>query len=265
MTFIIAEIGVNHDGDFEKAKHLIDMAYQCGADAVKFQLFDSEKLEPPGPRRDMLKGLELSRDAHEALQYYCSGHIEYICTPFDIESLNFLANELTVKTIKISSGDLSNTKLILAAHKTGCHIILSTGMAGIISIWTAYDYCHGGKVSILHCVSSYPTEIADANLNAVKALKQNFDCPIGLSDHSLSTVLPSAAVALGATVIEKHLTFSRFADGPDHKASLTPVEFRQMVENCREVESAMGSGEKAPQACESDVIKVVKERQEYRS
>lgn len=261
MVYIIAEIGVNHDGDFVKAKHLINMAKRCGADAVKFQLFDAEKLEPPGPRRDMLKGLELSRDAHEALQYYCADDIEYICTPFDVESLKFLVFDLQVKQLKISSGQLGDKELLREAQHTYLPTIFSTGMATFEEIKKAiYGFT---RITLLHCVSSYPTPVTEMNLNAVKTLRNNFACPIGLSDHSLSTVLPAAAVALGATIIEKHITFSRFADGPDHKASLTPVEFRQMVENCREVEASMGDGVIGPHSCEQEVIEIVQTRREF--
>lgn len=265
MTYIIAEIGVNHGGVFANAKHLIDMAKQCGADAVKFQLFDAEKLEPPGPRRDMLKALELWPLQHGYLKEYAEQQgLEYICTPFDVDSMIFLALDLGVKRIKISSGMLMNKELMLQAGQLYMPIIVSTGMATMRDIDLARTPIAEENLTLLHCTSAYPTPLNRCNILCIPRMQMAFPgVQIGFSDHSLSTVIPAAAVALGATVIEKHLTADRGQPGPDHKASLLPQEFSEMVNNIYEVNAGLGDGEKKPIPEEADVICVAQQRREF--
>lgn len=265
MVYIIAEVGVNHNGSLETAMLLARAAKKAGANAVKFQLFHPGTLEPPGKRRNMLMELELTYDDHYALKDFCEGQgTEYLCTPFDVSAVNFLAHDLQVKRLKISSGDLGNTKLLMAAVETALPVILSTGMATEEEIFDTADLFKCEDVSILHCVSAYPADASDMNLNAITGLLNPSRCPIGLSDHTTSTVIPAAAVALGATIIEKHITFSRYQDGPDHKASIRPPEFARMVENIREVEVAMGDGQKHPVLAEIKTSAIVAERKAYR-
>lgn len=255
-AFIIAEAGVNHQGDIKLAEALALSAKATGADAVKFQTFDAEKLEPPGTRRDMLKALELSRDDFRALKWYCDSiGLEFMSTPFDVESLNFLVG-LGVKRIKIASGHMQprHTALLDAAYQSGLPLIVSLGMGGVPR-FAADD------VTWLHCVSAYPVPVDDNNLRAMTELPE----PYGLSDHSLSTMLPSLAVAMGATVIEKHLTLNRNMAGPDHQASLEPDQFKMMVDCIRWTERALGDGIKRVMPSEEKTIQIVKEREAWRA
>lgn len=280
MTLVIAEIGVNHCGDIELAHKLIDAAYMAGADAVKFQTFTPELLEPPGERRDMLKALQLGRIAHNALKRYCGDRIEFMSTPFDVASLRFLATKLNVKRLKISSGHVRDRALLEAARHSNLPIILSTGMADTNDIADAIDALGFARpwdreqpmmtpglakrgLTILHCTSAYPTPIEDVNLAVLPNMAAKFGCPVGLSDHSLSTVIPAAAVALGASVIEKHITLNRSMKGPDHAASLEPHDFKRMVIGIREVEKAMGDGIKRPMPSEAKTIEIVRERRAW--
>ena len=262
---IIAEIGVNHDGDMKKALQYIDCAKRCGADAVKFQMFKAKWLEPEGPRRDMLEALELGVDDHIKLMDHAEEvGIEYICTPFDPYCLEWLVRQ-GVKTIKVASGYCHDKDLLRAAALSGCEIIMSLGMASREDAIDAMKIL--GRATLLHCISAYPTPIEDMNLKHITILKATWPTlDIGLSDHSVSHILPAAAVGMGATVIEKHLTFNPWSGyGPDHKASLNPISFVKMCEHIREVESAMGSGEYSRPACEEEVKTIVQERREYAS
>ena len=260
--FIIAEIGVNHNGDFTTAKKLIDAAVGAGANAVKFQSFDPVALEPPGGGREMLTRLHLSFDKLRELQKYCGERIEFLCTPFDVRSLDFLVDELEITRLKISSGGLFDDKLLRAAGKTGLPIILSTGMTTLTEIYNAHRFMKGADITLLHCNSGYPTPPEDANVSALLALK-TFGCPVGLSDHTLGCVAPVLAVAYGASVIEKHFTASRKQLGPDHKASMEPAEFAKMVEMILAAEKMTGDGIKRPTASEKETIKSTAERQEW--
>lgn len=261
---IIAEIGVNHDGDPSKAHQLIDCAKRCGADAVKFQLFSARELEPLGERRAMLQGLELNAAVHVNLMGHAESiGLEYICTPFSVRALTWLVTT-GVKTIKIGSGNNMDEDLLRAAALSECNVIMSTGMMIRKDLLASMKIL--GNATLLHCISAYPAPTEDMNLNAINLLQMQWPgCEVGLSDHSLSHTLPAAAVAMGATVIEKHLTLSRFADGPDHKASITPAEFRLMVDGIREVESALGDGKMIRPACEWPVMDIVTERRKYAS
>ncbi|KKN23430.1 hypothetical protein LCGC14_0905120 [marine sediment metagenome] len=275
MVMVIAEAGVNHNGDAGVAFRLTEAAVRAGADAVKFQTYDAEKLEPPGERREMMQSLQLSRKAHRIIKKDADLlGIEFISTPFDVDSLKFLVEEIGVKTLKIASGNLDNKALISAAADFECRVILSTGMATISEVRHALLlrffqeestlYSHSKGVCLLHCTSAYPTPLEDVNLKAMVAMGADLTKPVGLSDHTQSLVIPAAAVAMGAVVIEKHLTLDRNMDGPDHQASLEPDEFAEMVRNIREVEKALGDGVKVPRECEAATMKVIEERKAWR-
>lgn len=252
MTFIIAEAGVNHCGSFRLALELVDAAQESGADAVKFQLFDSSKFKKHVLPRWELKKLELSKSQMRDIAAYCKAcGIEFICTPFDVESLDYLAS-LEVKRLKIGSGCIRNNDLLYAAYQTGLPVILSTGMSSLSEVKEALSML-ASNVTLLHCTSAYPCPIEAVNLKAMDVLRDTFDLPVGYSDHTLGTTVALCAVARGATVIEKHLTMNKHLDGPDHKSSLEPFEFRKMVDGIRSVEKALGDGVKMPQPCELEL------------
>ena len=262
MVYIIAEAGVNHQGNMDTAKRLVEEAGWAGADAVKFQLYDAEKLEPPGHRRDMLQKLQLSREQILELKSVAKEFgLEFVCTPFDVESLKYL-DQIGVDYIKISSGDATNLAMLKAAGYADTKAIISTGM---MTEKDTYSIDSHADV-LMHCTSAYPCPPQDVNLKAMEALTfVSTSADIGLSDHTLSIAIPAAAVALGATFIEKHLTLDRYAMGPDHKASLEPHEFKEMVQNIREVEVALGDGEKRPMPSEAATMKVRDERAKWRA
>ena len=238
MTFIIAEIGVNHQGDVNLARKLIDSAREAGADCAKFQLFSSQKLWGD----DRIESLELRFSDMEKLHRHCQDTgIEFGCSPFGIEELVFLTPLL--KRVKIASGLIRNFDLLYAAHLLGLPVILSTGMSTIEEIEQALKIL-AANVTLLHCTSSYPCPVIDVNLKVMDALHRHFGLPVGYSDHTRGITVAIAAAARGATVIEKHLTFDVKAQGPDHKASIEPKEFGRMVEAIRLVESALGDGVK---------------------
>tara|TARA_Y100000310_G_scaffold327623_1_gene394265 strand:- start:71 stop:874 length:804 start_codon:yes stop_codon:yes gene_type:complete len=267
MAFVIAEIGVNHQGDVDLAENYIRCAERCGADAVKFQLYDAEKIEPPGERRDMLQKLALNDREMLTLKRSADNcGIEFMCTPFDVWSLEYLVEVLKVKKMKISSGDIDNIPLLEAAasHEKNVPVILSTGMATNDTIRKVLEILKAPVV--LHCISAYPCPLEDVNLNMMSSLHMMHGVQVGLSDHSLSTVVPAAAVAMGAVVIEKHLTFSRDDPGPDHEASLQPLEFRDMVDWVRHIEVAMGRPvRKRPLPVELETVGLLEGRMEMRA
>jgi sialic acid synthase SpsE len=266
--FIIAEAGVNHNGDVTVAHDLIDAAVENGADAVKFQTFDPETLDPPGARRDMLRGLVLTPKEHLDLKRHCDeAKIEFMSTPFDVDSLTFLVEEVGVRNIKIASGNLDNWPLLDAAAKSNVPLYISTGMSNLRVIKDAANHLYPCLRPIvwMHCVSEYPCPAAHANLLAIEAMYMGLYKPrVGFSDHTTSTVIPAVAVAFGVVAIEKHLTLDVDMDGPDHRSSLEPDEFAKMVLNIREAELALGDGEKKVQDCEREAVKVMKERREWR-
>ena len=248
-TFLIAEAGVCHNGEFGTALKLADAAKDAGADACKFQLFSSRKLW----KDDRIKHLELSQIQMIDIAAYCKAiGIEFMCTPFDVESLEFLV-KLKVQRIKIASGCLGNFDLLYGAYQTGLPVILSTGMSDLKDIERALDTL-AANVTLLHCTSSYPCRLEDVNLRAMDTLRK-FGYPVGLSDHTSGITVPIAAVARGATVIEKHLTLDRRQRGPDNKASIEPREFKAMRLGIMEVEYALGSPEKRVLACEEGLRK----------
>jgi len=273
--FIIAEAGVNHNGDVNLAKKLIDAAKKARADAVKFQTFKAENVVTKnaekadyqkettgrGSQYEMIKKLELSEDDfRELAEYARERNITFLSSPFCKESVDLL-DEIGVPAFKIASGEITNFPLLKHVSSKGKPIILSTGMATLGEIEEALKAIRSGGVKdiiLLHCVTSYPAKIEDVNLKAIQTLKCAFKLPVGFSDHTMGIAIPVAAVALGACVIEKHLTLDRKMLGPDHKASLEPHEFKEMVKAIRNAEKALGDGIKKP--TEEERIKKVARR-----
>lgn len=294
---VIAEAGVNHNGDKKLALELVDIAIEAGADIVKFQTFRAEKLvsqhgkkaayqaKATGDEQEsqlaMLKKLELDRSFFPELMAYCKkGGIGFLSTPFEEDSLAFLASELQLDTIKIPSGEITNAPFLLACARTPCNIILSTGMATLGDVEAALAIMAYGmdpsnpeappspescqesfgnpacyrqlqqRVTLLHCTTEYPAPFADLNLRAITTLAQAFGLKVGFSDHSPGVTAPVMAVALGAQVIEKHFTISKSLPGPDHLASLEPDELKHLVQSIREAEAALGDGRKIPRPSE---------------
>ena len=273
-VFVIAEAGVNHNGDPALAAELVAAAKQAGADAVKFQSFDPDALVSAGAetaayqkkatgsddQQAMLRGLVLDAAAHEALFAQCEGlGIEFISTPFDAGSAEMLVR-LGVRRLKVGSGDVTNIPLLRHLAGFGLPVILSTGMADMAEIDRAIAALSPlrDRISLLHCVSAYPTPMAEANLLAIRTLEACYALPIGYSDHTLGIHAAPAAVALGARIIEKHLTLDRNLPGPDHAASLEPDGFAAMVAAIREVSSALGDGVKAARGSELDTRRVAR-------
>ncbi|MEY8355929.1 N-acetylneuraminate synthase [Lachnospiraceae bacterium 54-53] len=264
---IIAEAGVNHNGDIHTARQLIDAASAAGADAVKFQTFRAERLAVPyagkaeyqkkntGPspsQYDMLKELELSWKDFESLYHYCSlKKIKFLSSPFDEESIDFL-DRLGVDFIKIPSGEITNYQYLQKTASIKKPVILSTGMATLEEIGQALELLDksGREIILLHCSSAYPAPMKDVNLKAMHTLKEVFHKRTGYSDHTLGLEVSMAAAALGACVIEKHMTLDKTMPGPDHKISLEPEEFKGLVDGIRNIEEALGNGIKQPAKAE---------------
>jgi N,N'-diacetyllegionaminate synthase len=268
-TLIIAEIGVNHNGSVELAKELIQSAKNCGADIVKFQTWITEEIvDVHAPKADyqikndtsqsqfeMLKKLELSfKDFKELKAYAKKLDVEFLSTPDDEKSLNFLVDELGMELIKIGSGEVTNLPFLEKVGKKNLPVILSTGMSYLGEVETAYYTllsCGAKEVTLLHCTSDYPASLCSVNLKAMQTLKTAFNCKIGYSDHTEGIEVSIAAVCLGAGIIEKHFTLDKNLPGPDHKASLQPEEFKLLVDQIRNVElSLSGDGRKIPSAGE---------------
>lgn len=293
-TYIIAEAGVNHNGDLDMAVRLVDAAADAGADAVKFQTFRSADLVARhAPKAEyqlrstshsesqfeMLHRLELSPAAHDTLQRHCVARgIEFLSTPFDTYSLHTLVERFGMRSIKVSSGDLNNAPFLLDIARVSQRVILSTGMATLADIEAALGVLAYGwsneapppsrsafeaafasaeglqhlreRVVVLHCTTEYPAPCDEVNLRAIATLATAFPVQVGYSDHTQGIHIPLAAVALGATLIEKHFTLDRGLPGPDHKASLLPTELAAMVHGIREIEQALGDGLKRPTASE---------------
>ena len=262
--FIIAEAGVNHNGDLDLARRMIDVATDSGADAVKFQTFKTDKLVAANApmadyqiwnsgnnksQGDLLKPLELSEEAHRFLQQHCRERgIVFLSTPFDGESAAML-NRLGVPAFKLPSGELTNHELLQRVASFGKPLIISTGMADmneVVGAVEAVKLAGNSDFALLHCVSGYPADPAEANLRAMQTLREQFGCPVGFSDHTEGIEISIAAAAMGANVIEKHFTLDRTLPGPDQKASLEPGELRAMVAGIRKAEAALGDGVKRP-------------------
>lgn len=269
-VLIIAEAGVNHNGDIELAKQLVRAAAEAGADLVKFQSFVASKsiskaapkanyqknsTDPEESQYDMVRKLELSHADHLLLLEECKKcGIGFFSTAFDFESYDLLV-QLGVKLVKVPSGELTNLPYLRYVARHGFPLILSTGMAEIGEIDSALTVIEAAgtprsKVTILHCTTEYPAPMSDVNLKAMQTLRVTFGTPVGYSDHTRGIEIPIAAVALGATVIEKHFTLSRSLPGPDHQASLEPQELAAMVRGIRNVEVALGDGLKRPSPSE---------------
>ncbi|UOG29261.1 N-acetylneuraminate synthase [Leptospira noguchii] len=278
-TLIIAEAGVNHNGDLELARKLIDVAANAGADIVKFQTFEAERLVTKSAKKadyqnsatdntaesqyEMLKKLELSKENHEKLIQHCKQTgIEFLSTAFDLQSLAFL-EQLNLSRYKIPSGEITNLPYLQKIGSSGKPIILSTGMSTLGEIESALLVLEttGAKrdqITVLHCNTEYPTPYSDVNLSAMKSIADAFKIKVGYSDHTSGIEVSVAAVALGASVIEKHFTLNRSLPGPDHKASLEPNELKGMVRSIRNVELSLGDGIKKPSSSEFKNISIAR-------
>jgi len=266
---IIAEAGVNHNGDLELAKKMIDQAKDCGADIIKFQTFQAEKIASrfarkavyqkkntaEGSQLEMLKKLELNLAAHQELKKHCiMRNIEFLSTAFDLESLALL-EKIGVSMHKIPSGEITNLLLLRKIASIGKPIIMSSGMANLGEIEAALDVLTAGGIdreliTVLHCTTEYPAPIEEVNLLAMLTVKEAFKIKTGYSDHTPGIEIAAAAAALGASVIEKHFTLDKNLPGPDHQASLEPPELENMIRSIRNIEKAMGSGIKIPSPSE---------------
>ena len=276
-TLIIAEAGVNHNGDMNIAMELIDIASKAGADMVKFQTFTAggivtkfaEKanyqkvVSDSDNQYEMLKKLELTEKNHVELMSYCAEmNIGFLSTPFDLESVHLLS-QLGLDTFKISSGDITNLPLLKLIGGLQKRIILSSGLSSLNEVGDALKILISAgadlnKITVLHCTSEYPAPMKDVNLKAMQSLKKAFNINVGYSDHTLGIEVPVAAVAMGATVIEKHFTTDKTLPGPDHKASLDQYELQQMVKSVRNIEKALGNGIKKPSKSESKNLLAVR-------
>lgn len=275
-TFIIAEAGVNHNGSFELAKQLVDKAVWAGADCIKFQTFNSKNLVSKNAQKaeyqkkatdssesqlDMLKKLELSKVEFIELREYCNQKgIMFLSTPFDLESIDFLAS-IGVKTWKVPSGEITNYPFLRAIGKRKESVIMSTGMCSLDEVRDAIEVLKTfgtSDITLLHCTTEYPAPYDSVNLKAMLTLQNEFGFNVGYSDHTNGIEIPVAAVAMGATVIEKHFTLDKNMEGPDHKASLEPEELKQMVQSIRNVELALGDGIKKPSEAEKKNISIAR-------
>jgi N,N'-diacetyllegionaminate synthase len=275
-VFVIAEAGVNHNGSIDLAKKLVDAAADAGADCVKFQTFITKNITTKNAVKadyqkqltdagesqyDMLSNLELSFDEFVDLSRYCKcKNIEFMSTAFDFTSIDFLAN-LKISTWKIPSGDITNLPFLIKIAKLNKPVILSTGMSTIEEIKTAVRVLKdngAGELTVLHCTTEYPTSFYDVNLNAMRTIQEEIGERVGYSDHTQGIEVPIAAVALGGVVIEKHLTLDRSMEGPDHKASIEPSEFKAMVAAIRNIELALGNGVKQPVESEKKNMSVAR-------
>ena len=278
-VFIIAEAGVNHNGKMELAYKLVDAAKEAGVDAVKFQIFKSEKLISKSTKMadyqkenlkenisqlDMVKKLELSYEDFIKINEYCKEKgIMFMATPFDNDSLDFLVDTLKVDVLKIGSGDLNNYPFLEKVALKDKEIILSTGMSNLSDIEGALDFIAqytDKEVKVLHCTTNYPCPMDEVNLKAMNTIKDAFQVAVGYSDHTLGIEVPIAAVALGAEIIEKHFTLDKTMEGPDHVASLEPNELKEMTRTIRNIEKALGSGIKKPNKSEVKIQSIVKRK-----
>ena len=277
-TLVIAEAGVNHNGDMQLAKQLIEAAAEAGADVVKFQTFKADKLATTKAgkasyqqqttvnaenQQEMLQRLELAPDQHQQLISHChNSGIEFLSTAFDDPSIDLL-NTLNLKRLKIPSGEITNLPYLRRIGEMGKPLILSTGMANLGEIEAAISVLETAgtkraQITVLHCTTEYPAPMAEVNLRAMQTIGQAFGVAVGYSDHTAGIEVPIAAVALGATVIEKHITLDQNLPGPDHKASLEPKEFAAMVRAIRNIEQALGNGIIQPTASEAANLPIVR-------
>ena len=278
-TLIIAEAGVNHNGDLALARDLIDVAAEAGADLVKFQTFTAKTLVSDKARKadyqirnevnnsdnqySMLRRLELGREAHFSLIEHCNERgIEFFSTGFDLDSLDFL-NQLGLQKFKVPSGEITNLPYLRRVAGFRRDLILSTGMATLGEIEAAIEAIEGSglsrkRITLLHCTTEYPAPFDEVNLRAISTLRQAFGVEVGYSDHTEGIEISLAAVALGASIIEKHFTVDKSLPGPDHAASLEPDELKELVRGIRRIEVALGSAEKRRTASEAKNIVVAR-------
>jgi N,N'-diacetyllegionaminate synthase len=273
---IVAEAGVNHNGDVLRALEMVDVAADAGVDAIKFQSFRAKDIvtvdapkaqyqlrstEAGESQFEMLRRLELSDGAHRELRRYCAArNIAFVSTPFDVGSADLLQS-LEVPFYKISSGDLTNMPLLVHVAAKGRPVVLSTGMANLDEVADAVRVVREAgnpNVVLLHCVSNYPADPLDVNLRAMKTLAETFGLPVGLSDHTVGLEVSIAARALGACFLERHFTLDRTLPGPDHAASLERAELVNLVKGIRNVEAALGTGNKVPVPSEGDTARVAR-------
>jgi N-acetylneuraminate synthase/N,N'-diacetyllegionaminate synthase len=276
QPYFIAEAGVNHNGDLEIAKELIDAAADAEASAVKFQTFSAERLvsetastadyqqEQTGieSQREMLRQYELGQSDHKELQSYCeSREITFLSTPFDLESVDMLI-DIGVPAIKLGSGELDNFPLLEHVAETDIPMIVSTGMGTIDEVKSAYDRIQAvdssTDVVFLHCTTSYPCTLDNVNLRAMKTMAKELPVPVGYSDHTTLPETPALAVAAGASVVEKHFTIDRSLPGPDHEASLEPDELARAVELVEKASTILGNVEKRPTSAELEIMKKIR-------
>ena len=277
--FIIAEAGVNHNGDIGLAYKLIDAAKEAGVDCIKFQTFKTEKviskntemasyqkenLQNKDTQYEMVKKLELSYENFKDLKNYCQKvGIQFLSTPDEEESLDFLVDKLNMEIIKVGSGELTNYPYLKKIALKNKEIIISTGMSNLSEIERALECIrkyNNKEIIALHCTTNYPCPMEEVNLLAMNTIKEAFKIKVGYSDHTLGIEVPIAAVALGAEVIEKHFTLDKNMEGPDHRASLDPTELKLMVKSIRNIEKALGDGVKKPNKSEELIKKVVRRR-----
>lgn len=278
-VYIIAEVGVNHNGDINLAYKLCDAAKEAGVDAVKFQTWKTEKIvtkkallaeyqeaniaNKKASQYEMLKQLELSYDEFRKLKEHCDNiGIQFLSTPDTEEDTDFLL-EIGMPLLKIGSGDVTNIPFLRIVGRKQKKVVLSTGMSTLADVENAYNaLIESGapEVALLHCTTNYPCPYEEVNLNAMRTLKEAFKCQVGYSDHTIGIEVPVAAVAMGAEIIEKHFTLDKNMEGPDHKASLEPQELKQMVTSIRNIEMALGDGIKRPNASEQKNAEVVLKR-----
>lgn len=264
-VLIIAEAGVNHNGSMDMAKQLVDMAAEAGADYVKFQTFKTEKLVSATAKKadyqtlntnadsqfEMLKKLELSVEQHHELIAYCKQkNIKFLSTAFDLDSIDLL-NSLNIQLFKIPSGEITNLPYLEKIGFLNKDVIVSTGMCVMSEIEDAITVLvkagtNRNQISVLHCTTDYPTAMSDVNLRAMLSIQKQLNVPVGYSDHTLGIEVAIAAIAMGATIIEKHFTLDKSLPGPDHKASLEPDELKNLVKAIRNVEQALGKSDKEP-------------------
>ncbi len=276
QVLIIAEAGVNHNGSLETAKRMVDTARKCGVDIIKFQTARPESLVSRfAPKADyqkkatggdetqlaMIKKLLLTFPEYKELAHYCANlDMMFLSTPFDRESISFL-NDFTMPFWKIPSGEITNYPYLVKIANTGKEVVMSTGMATMQEIEVAIQVLRenkAGSIRLLHCNTEYPTPFTDVNLKAMLTLKERFKVEVGYSDHTCGIEVPIAAVAMGATIIEKHFTLDRSMEGPDHLASLEPDELEAMVMSIRHIEQAIGNSEKRPSDSERKNIVIAR-------
>ena len=277
-TIIIAEAGVNHNGSIENAKNIVDVAEQAGADYVKFQTFKAENIVTVNAEKanyqksltsveesqfEMIKKLELDINAHLEIIKHCEGkNVKFLSTPFDNNSIQMLL-DLKIPFFKIPSGEITNLPFLECIGRHGLPIVMSSGMSSLEEVSDAVQVLKsaGTKkdlITILHCNTEYPTPIEDVNLNAMLTIKNKLNVKVGYSDHTLGIEIPIAAVAMGATIIEKHFTLDKNLPGPDHAASLEPDELKAMVKGIRNIEIAFGDGKKRPSSSEKKNLTIVR-------